>query len=66
MKKNTQPSPFYSTVALASYLEVGVSTVRRWQLLGTGPEFVRAGRQIRYFREAVEKWLLTSRRKRAA
>jgi predicted DNA-binding transcriptional regulator AlpA len=34
-----------------------VSTLRRWHREGTGPPCLEIGRQVRYRRAAVQRWL---------
>lgn len=47
------------TVKEASeFLKVSEHTMDIWRSRGGGPPFVRAGRLIRYDREALEQWLL--------
>jgi predicted DNA-binding transcriptional regulator AlpA len=38
-------------------LQVPLSTLRRWQRAGTGPPCLQIGRQVRYRRVAVQRWL---------
>lgn len=42
---------------VADYCKVSVRTVKRWRAEGTGPPFLRAGRQIRYRKRDVDAWL---------
>ena len=42
---------------LARMLQVSCITLRRWRMFGTGPEWVRCGRAVRYQPEAVNQWL---------
>lgn len=51
---------------LAECLKVPERTLARWRCLGTGPEFVRVGRHVRYLSEAVEAWLKGQERSRTA
>jgi excisionase family DNA binding protein len=41
----------------AELLQVELSTMRRWHQEGTGPPCLDIGRQVRYRRAAVERWL---------
>jgi excisionase family DNA binding protein len=41
----------------AGLLEVSLLTLRRWHREGTGPPCLEIGRQVRYRRAAVERWL---------
>jgi excisionase family DNA binding protein len=44
----------------AGLLEVSLSTLRRWKREGTGPPCLEIGRQVRYRRAAIERWLTGS------
>lgn len=55
--KLTTDSPWLSTAALASELDVPESTVRAWRFNGTGPRGIRVGKGVRYARADVEAWL---------
>ena len=64
--KGTSPRPakagllsgWISRLDLALELGVTVETLRRWELLRSGPTCVRAGRKIYYRRDAVQDWLM--------
>src|SRR5262249_17952743 len=42
---------------LAAQLGMRVSTLRKWRLLGRGPEFRRFGRAVRYSIEKIDQWV---------
>ena len=42
---------------LASLLGIPLATIYRWRRRGDGPCGIRLGRQVRYRREDVERWL---------
>ena len=46
----------------AHLLDVDVSTLRRWDREGTGPEALRRGKLVRYRRRDLEKFLESLRR----
>lgn len=46
-----------SPIDLAEYLGVPISTIYRWNYVGSGPPLLRIGRHIRYRTTDVEKWL---------
>ena len=46
-----------SRLDLALELGLSVDTLRRWEVMRTGPPCVRAGRKVYYRRAAVEEWL---------
>lgn len=43
--------------ALADLLGVHRDTVYRWRKRGTGPDYIKAGRVIRYDRADVDRWI---------
>ncbi len=45
------------TPALATELDASEPTIISWRRLGTGPDFIRVGRLIRYRRTDVDRWL---------
>ncbi|MDL5159441.1 helix-turn-helix transcriptional regulator [Actinomycetospora termitidis] len=56
-----QPARLLSAAEVAAWLDVDVSTLRRWRAAARGPKWSRVGRDVRYAREDVKKWLETSR-----
>ena len=46
-----------SVKQLAEDLGVPVSTIYRWNYLGTGPRKIRIGRYVRFCPSEVERWL---------
>jgi len=48
---------FVSDVQLGQKIGVPVSTLRRWRLLGEGPEFKKFGRSVRYNLISVQAWV---------
>jgi len=44
-------------VQVAQYLNVSISTVRRWRLTGGGPRWVRIGGSVRYPFSDLEAYL---------
>jgi predicted DNA-binding transcriptional regulator AlpA len=38
-------------------LQVSLACLRRWRLLGTGPQYVKVGTLVRYRPEAIENWI---------
>lgn len=49
--------PLLKDIRVGEVLGVDVKTLERWRREGSGPAFVRAGRQIRYRTEDIEEWL---------
>ncbi|TQN32061.1 AlpA family transcriptional regulator [Haloactinospora alba] len=49
--------PLWSPSELANYLGVPVTTIYRWQHIGTAPPSIRLGRHTRYRPDAVDRWL---------
>lgn len=42
---------------VAEYLDVSVQALAMMRMEGSGPEFIRVGRRIRYRWDAVDAWL---------
>jgi predicted DNA-binding transcriptional regulator AlpA len=42
---------------VAARIGVSVATVRRWRLLGTGPQYLKIGALVRYRPQAIVAWL---------
>jgi len=42
---------------VAKQLHVSVASLRRWRLLGRGPQFHKVGALVRYRPEDLEAWL---------
>jgi predicted DNA-binding transcriptional regulator AlpA len=38
-------------------LQVSLACLRKWRLLGRGPQYVKVGPLVRYRPEAVEQWV---------
>jgi hypothetical protein len=54
----------YSESDAAQYLSISVSTIRRRRRAGTGPEFYRIGKVLRYRLDALERYVeLNTRQK---
>lgn len=49
-----------TTTEVATVLGVSVAALRRWRREGTGPQWLRIGRLVRYSPAAVEEWLRAS------
>ena len=45
------------TPALATEFDASEPTIISWRRKGTGPDFIRLGRMIRYRRIDVDRWL---------
>ena len=46
-----------TTREAAGYLRLSQSTLNHWRLEGRGPGFTRFGRQVRYRRADIDRWL---------
>ena len=66
MSTTTRPSaasgqdarrPLATPGELAEYLGNTVDGLAQWRFRGTGPRFIKVGRQVRYHWEDVEAWL---------
>ena len=55
------PSPplndLLSVAQTSNFLGVAASTLNKWRVVGSGPEFVRLGRRIMYRRQALEAFI---------
>lgn len=40
----------------AAYLRISANTLRQWRTLKRGPAYQKAGRNVRYTREALDIW----------
>jgi predicted DNA-binding transcriptional regulator AlpA len=38
-------------------LQISVASLRRWRVLGQGPQFVKVGPLVRYRPEAIDRWV---------
>ena len=45
------------TPGVSDLLGVSAKTLAHWRLQGTGPDYVRVGRHVRYQLSAIERWL---------
>jgi predicted DNA-binding transcriptional regulator AlpA len=61
-RRGTAMTKLNSTRATAKILGRSPNTLLRWRRDGTGPVFVRAGRQIGYTDEDIAAWLAKNRR----
>ncbi len=59
---NSLLGDYFSKTELAEALEVSPRTIDRWETARIGPPRTIIGRQVRYRRAAVEKWLLQRER----
>ena len=50
-------NPLMTVDDLATYLQVPVQTVYRWNTRGTGPRPLRVGRHVRYRLSDVDAWV---------
>lgn len=57
MTDGSTPEPFFTEATLARKLAVSKPLLRKWRRLGTGPQFFKMGRCVRYAPEAVQDWL---------
>lgn len=46
----------------AARLGVAVQTLAKWRVQGTGPQYCKAGRCVRYPADAVDAWLASRAR----
>lgn len=49
--------PLMRSDAVADYLGVMVPALEKWRQLGTGPDYIKVGRLVRYKKSALDAWL---------
>ena len=49
--------PLMRSDAVAEYLGVMVPALEKWRQLGTGPDYVKVGRLVRYKKSALDAWI---------
>lgn len=49
--------PLVTQAELAEYLGIPEATLEQWRSRGGGPDFVRAGRHVRYRLSEVNAWM---------
>lgn len=52
---------FLNTYAAANYLNVSVSTMKKFRKHNEGPEYFRFGRSIRYYINDLHEWAIEQR-----
>jgi Helix-turn-helix domain len=55
--RDTDYDLLLTEVQAADYLKLSMRTLQAWRVKGTGPQFVRAGRAIRYRRQDLLVWI---------
>jgi predicted DNA-binding transcriptional regulator AlpA len=50
-------NPFLSDRQVAGILNISISTVRRWRLLGHGPQWIKLGSSVRYKVEDLAEFI---------
>jgi hypothetical protein len=56
-KKGGDSMEIMTTREAGSYLKVSVHTLAAWRCKGSGPQFVRTGRTIKYLRKDLDRFL---------
>ena len=49
--------PLMRSDAVAEYLGVQIPALEKWRQLGTGPDYVKVGRLVRYKKSALDAWV---------
>lgn len=49
--------PLATPIQLAEYLEIPETTLKQWRHKGTGPQWTRVGRHVRYRWPDIDRWL---------
>jgi len=47
---------YFTPDQIAERYQVSEATLKEWRYKGTGPEYVRLGRHVRYPAKALEQW----------
>lgn len=47
---------YFTPDQVAERYQVSEATLKEWRYKGTGPEYVRLGRHVRYPAKALEEW----------
>jgi excisionase family DNA binding protein len=47
---------YFTPDQVAERYQVSEATLKEWRYKGTGPEYVRLGRHVRYPAKALEQW----------
>jgi uncharacterized Zn finger protein len=66
MTKERQFVPLWDTDDLAEFLKLPPKTLREWRYKGTGPDYVRVGKHVRYHPADVLEWLENTSTSQAA
>ncbi|MGP8152971.1 MAG: helix-turn-helix domain-containing protein [Smithella sp.] len=52
----------YRTKEAASYLTTKPVTLELWRTIGSGPEFIKLGKAVRYSKEALDSFIESKKR----
>lgn len=58
----TRRLPLATSAEVAEYLNTSLRNLGQWAYLGTGPRYVRVGRERRYQWSDVDEWVAASGR----
>lgn len=56
---NPPPEPLATPEQVADYLQIPVKTLAKWRSEGTGPDYSKVGRHVRYDWADIREWLDT-------
>jgi hypothetical protein len=48
---------FLNELQVSEKLQISVASLRRWRVLGQGPQYVKVGPLVRYRPEALDLWV---------
>ena len=54
--------PIWTATEASNYMQMPQETLQKWRHIGTGPDFLKIGRHVRYRKSAVDRWLDTRSR----
>lgn len=52
----TERRKMATTAELAAYLDIPAETLRDWRTNGTGPNYLKIGKHVRYRWSDIDKW----------
>ncbi len=65
-ESNNNPTQFWDgfipELEAADFLCQSVRTIQKWRVTGTGPQFYKFGRSVRYRRRELDEWVAERRK----
>ncbi len=60
---DTSPRRYLTTADAARYLAIGLQTLPKLRLRGSGPQYLKFGRSVRYAIEDLDAWARSRKRR---